>query len=168
MNLQFAAYAAQGDPVGKGPAGHRQRVQHVRAFADDQAELLPEITALSVADARDHFANMNLEGQRAKIADKILKEIIARLSFLVDVMGMTEVKARYEGVATYHDSCAGLRELGVKEQPRRLLESVSGFHLQEMADCEVCCGFGGTFWLADLRLCLDFASHCQSQLGNNC
>jgi len=67
------------------------------------------------------------------------------LSFLTDVMGMTEVDAGYEGRATYHDSCSGLRELGIKRQPRALLDSVDGFHLEEMAGSEVCCGFGGTF-----------------------
>ena len=46
---------------------------------------------------------------------------------------------------TYHDSCAGLRELGVKAQPRKLLASVDGLELVEMADTDVCCGFGGTF-----------------------
>ncbi|HRD78546.1 MAG TPA: (Fe-S)-binding protein [Hyphomicrobiaceae bacterium] len=67
------------------------------------------------------------------------------VSFLVDVRGMTSVAARFEGRATYHDSCSGLRELGIKEQPRRLLKTVAGLELAEMADCEVCCGFGGTF-----------------------
>jgi len=66
-------------------------------------------------------------------------------SFLVDVLGMTKVAARYDGVATYHDSCSGLRELGVKQQPRRLLASVEGLELREMTSPEVCCGFGGTF-----------------------
>jgi L-lactate dehydrogenase complex protein LldE len=46
---------------------------------------------------------------------------------------------------TYHDSCSGLRQLGVKTQPRQLLESVRGLRLHELADAEVCCGFGGTF-----------------------
>ncbi|HYD06680.1 MAG TPA: (Fe-S)-binding protein, partial [Reyranella sp.] len=50
-----------------------------------------------------------------------------------------------EGSVTYHDSCSGLRELGVKTQPRRLLQSVSGLSLKELADAEVCCGFGGAF-----------------------
>lgn len=67
------------------------------------------------------------------------------VSFLVDVRGMTEVDAAFEGRATYHDSCSGLRELGIKDQPRRLLTSVKGLELAEMADCETCCGFGGTF-----------------------
>jgi L-lactate dehydrogenase complex protein LldE len=67
------------------------------------------------------------------------------VSFLVDVRGMTSVAAHWERNATYHDGCSGLRELGVKQQPRRLLASVDGLHLTELPDAEVCCGFGGTF-----------------------
>jgi len=67
------------------------------------------------------------------------------MAFLVDVLGVTRVSARYEGAVTYHDSCSGLRELGVKQQPRKLLGSVTGLRLSEMATPEVCCGFGGTF-----------------------
>ncbi len=67
------------------------------------------------------------------------------ISFLVDVRGMTQVEAKFDGIATYHDSCSGLRELGVKAQPRKLLGSVAGLSLREMGDSELCCGFGGTF-----------------------
>jgi L-lactate dehydrogenase complex protein LldE len=67
------------------------------------------------------------------------------VSFLTDVMGMERVAARYDGVVAYHDSCAGLRELGVRAQPRRLLGSVQGLSLRELKDPELCCGFGGTF-----------------------
>jgi L-lactate dehydrogenase complex protein LldE len=67
------------------------------------------------------------------------------MAFLVDVLGVTEVATRFDGLVTYHDSCSGLRELGVKDQPRRLLRSVGGLRLSEMKTPEVCCGFGGTF-----------------------
>src|SRR5262249_59499671 len=67
------------------------------------------------------------------------------ISFLVDVLGVTRVDAGLEGTATYHDSCSGLRELGIRGQPRRLLGSVRGLALKEMRDADVCCGFGGTF-----------------------
>lgn len=67
------------------------------------------------------------------------------VSFLTDVCGVESVDARYDGTVTYHDSCSGLRELGIKAQPRRLLASVEGLTLTEMAEPEVCCGFGGTF-----------------------
>jgi L-lactate dehydrogenase complex protein LldE len=67
------------------------------------------------------------------------------VSFLTDVVGMERVKAQYDGTITYHDSCAGLRELGVKKQPRRLLDTVEGLNVAELAEPEICCGFGGTF-----------------------
>jgi len=67
------------------------------------------------------------------------------ISFLVDVRGMKSVAAEYKGRATYHDSCSGLRELGIRVQPRLLLGSVKGLNLVEMPDSDVCCGFGGTF-----------------------
>ncbi len=67
------------------------------------------------------------------------------IGFLTDVMGVASVPASYPGIATYHDSCAGLRELGLKAQPRALLAGVAGLELREMTDPEVCCGFGGTF-----------------------
>jgi len=67
------------------------------------------------------------------------------LSFLVDVMKFDHVDARYDGKVTYHDSCAGLREMGVRQQPRKLLAGVKGLELVEMAGTEECCGFGGTF-----------------------
>ena len=77
------------------------------------------------------------------------RELAARtyelVSFLVDVRGMSSVDAAWPRTVTYHDACSGLRELGVKTQPRHLLGSVEGLHLKELPDAEVCCGFGGTF-----------------------
>ena len=67
------------------------------------------------------------------------------VSFLTDVRGVTKVDAAYRGTVTYHDGCAGLREMGIHSQPRQLLESVEGLDLEEMVEAEVCCGFGGTF-----------------------
>jgi L-lactate dehydrogenase complex protein LldE len=67
------------------------------------------------------------------------------VSFLVDICGMQAVSARWERQVTYHDACSGLRELAVKDQPRRLLSSVGGLTLKELPGAETCCGFGGTF-----------------------
>jgi L-lactate dehydrogenase complex protein LldE len=66
-------------------------------------------------------------------------------SFLVNVLGLARVDAIYEGAVTYHDSCSSLRELHIKDAPRRLLASVIGLTLIELPESEVCCGFGGTF-----------------------
>jgi L-lactate dehydrogenase complex protein LldE len=85
--------------------------------------------------------------------DPVLAEEAGRLAartyelsdFLVNVLRVAEVPGAFEGSVTYHDSCSGLRELGVKQQPRRLLAMVPGLELREMDECETCCGFGGTF-----------------------
>ena len=67
------------------------------------------------------------------------------ISFLTDLRGMTAVDSRFAGKVPYHDSCSGLRELGVQAQPRRLLQTIPGVELTEMVEHDVCCGFGGTF-----------------------
>ncbi len=64
--------------------------------------------------------------------------------FLVNVLHLAQVPGRFEGSVTYHDSCSGLRELGVKAQPRALLRQ-AGATIAEMPESEKCCGFGGTF-----------------------
>lgn len=64
--------------------------------------------------------------------------------FLVNVLKVERVPGRFEGEVTYHDSCSGLRELGVKSQPRELLKK-AGARIHEMNESEKCCGFGGTF-----------------------
>ncbi len=66
-------------------------------------------------------------------------------SFLSDVLEIGAVEAGYDGTATYHDGCSGLRELGVQRQPRALLNNVRGLRLMELPGAEECCGFGGTF-----------------------
>jgi L-lactate dehydrogenase complex protein LldE len=65
--------------------------------------------------------------------------------FLANVLGVEKVPGRFAGTITYHDSCSGLRELGVKAQPRALLARMPGVQIKEMKESETCCGFGGTF-----------------------
>ena len=67
------------------------------------------------------------------------------VSFLVDVLKAAPATPRFEGSVTYHDSCSGLRELGIHAQPRKLLEAVDGLTMVELSTADVCCGFGGTF-----------------------
>ena len=78
-------------------------------------------------------------------ADALAARTYELVDFLTGVMRVAAVRARrVEGAVTYHDSCSGLRELGIKQQPRRLLQSI-GINLVEMSEPEICCGFGGTF-----------------------
>jgi len=78
-------------------------------------------------------------------AEKFCAKTYELVSFLVDVLKLEKVAAAFDGAVTYHDSCSGLRELGIKAQPRKLLAGVQGLKLAEMHDADVCCGFGGTF-----------------------
>jgi L-lactate dehydrogenase complex protein LldE len=95
---------------------------------------------------KHHYPDMfSSEPALAKRANDFAGKVFELVSFLVDIRGMTQVDARFSGTVTYHDSCAGLRELGVKQQPRKLLSSITGLTLKEMEESEVCCGFGGTF-----------------------
>ena len=88
------------------------------------------------------FADDPAWRERAEAFSARVHELV---SFLTDVMGVGAVTARHTATITYHDSCSGLRELGIAAQPRTLLASVEGLTLKEMQDPDVCCGFGGTF-----------------------
>nr|VFJ87433.1 MAG: L-lactate dehydrogenase complex protein LldE [Candidatus Kentron sp. H]VFJ89025.1 MAG: L-lactate dehydrogenase complex protein LldE [Candidatus Kentron sp. H]VFJ95738.1 MAG: L-lactate dehydrogenase complex protein LldE [Candidatus Kentron sp. H] len=68
-------------------------------------------------------------------------------AFLVDIRAITRINTHYPGIVTYHDSCVGLRELGIRAQPRALLRSMAGLEIREMKHTSVCCGFGGAFCL---------------------
>jgi L-lactate dehydrogenase complex protein LldE len=85
------------------------------------------------------------EPELARKADAFAAKSFELVSFLVDVLEVTKVSARHEGEVAYHDSCSGLRELGVSAQPRALLGGVEGLRLVELKGADVCCGFGGTF-----------------------
>ena len=78
-------------------------------------------------------------------AQRVCAKTYELTDFLLNVARLEDVPGRFDGTVTYHDACAGLRELGVKEQPRALLAKVPGLTLAEMTQPEQCCGFGGTF-----------------------
>ncbi|HET8726717.1 MAG TPA: (Fe-S)-binding protein [Alphaproteobacteria bacterium] len=96
---------------------------------------------------REHYPRLfENDPEWSQRAHHLARRTHELVSFLVDVRGTTRVEGvRFPATVTYHDSCSGLRELGVKEQPRRLLRSVEGAELRELPGAEVCCGFGGTF-----------------------
>ncbi len=76
---------------------------------------------------------------------QLQKKIFELSEFLIDVMKVEDLGSMLTAKATYHDSCSALRECNIKSQPRKLLDKVQGLQIVEMADCETCCGFGGTF-----------------------
>lgn len=90
----------------------------------------------------DAFADDPAWAERARRLGERTYEL---MSFLVDVMHFAPADVRLDTSFTYHDSCSGLRELGVHAQPRALLGEVSGLTLKPLEGNDVCCGFGGTF-----------------------
>ncbi|MCM5679786.1 (Fe-S)-binding protein [Schlegelella sp. S2-27] len=94
---------------------------------------------------RTHYADLFADDPELSYRYAQLQPKVYELAqFLTEVACVASVPGRFEGAVTYHDSCAGLRELGVKQQPRALLK-LTGATLKEMEHCEQCCGFGGTF-----------------------
>ena len=93
-----------------------------------------------------HFAELFPdEGAWLERAERLARKTHELTDFLVNIAAIARVPGEYSGTVTYHDSCSGLRELGVKHQPRALLSKMAGVQVKEMKDAETCCGFGGTF-----------------------
>jgi L-lactate dehydrogenase complex protein LldE len=93
-----------------------------------------------------HFADIfQEEPEYLEQARQLAPKVFEFSRFLLEVAGVEDVGARLDEVVTYHDSCHALRELKVKDGPRRLLSHVRGLELREMDAAEECCGFGGTF-----------------------
>jgi len=88
-------------------------------------------------------------------------------SFLVDVAGVESVDSGFSAEVTYHDSCSGLRELGVKQQPRKLLSSIAGVNIREMQHSETCCGFGGTFSVKFPDISTHMVDHKVDNIGDS-
>lgn len=115
----------------------------IRDFPNDRYIVSPSASCVGMVKNYypELFHNTVLHNEY-KIVQKNIYEFT---DFLVNVLNVTNVGAKLEGIATYHDSCSGLREVGIKNEPRVLLSNVKGLELREMNDTDTCCGFGGTF-----------------------
>jgi L-lactate dehydrogenase complex protein LldE len=94
---------------------------------------------------KNYYAELFSNTTRHNQYKNIQRNMYELSDFLVNVLGVTDFGARLDARVTYHDSCSGLREIGIREEPRRLLSAVKGLELVEMKDSDTCCGFGGTF-----------------------
>ncbi len=92
------------------------------------------------------FYNELFKGTPREADAKALGEKTFEFSdFLVNQLGVTDIGAKFPHAVTWHDGCHGLRELGIKTEPRILLSQVEGLELREMGEAQTCCGFGGLF-----------------------
>jgi L-lactate dehydrogenase complex protein LldE len=109
------------------------------------AEYIVAPSASCVGFVRNYYMEMFGNSSLHNEVKGLGKKTYELTDFLVNVLQFDDFGAKFEASVTYHDSCAALRECGIKKEPRKLLEKVKGLELVEMNDVETCCGFGGTF-----------------------
>ena len=174
------------------PAFNSGYRHEARGFAERFIEIFEESDAEAIVSPSGsctamvkHFHELFPEDEewRAR-AEKIADKTHEFGSFLVNVLGVKDTSAAFWGRIGFHDACHGLRDLGIKQQPRELLRNVEKAELIDLPDSEVCCGFGGTFSVkypeisvemvdrkiktieeADLRCVVSCDSSCLMQIG---
>jgi L-lactate dehydrogenase complex protein LldE len=126
-------------------SGARQMALHtMQTFAAFDYVVVPSCSCAAMI--RVHYTELfSDDAEVAARATTLADKTWELTSFLVDVAGVDAIDASLDATVVLHDSCSGLRELGVRAQPRALLGGVTGLQLKELANPEVCCGFGGTF-----------------------
>ncbi|MBP7849647.1 MAG: (Fe-S)-binding protein [Lentimicrobiaceae bacterium] len=115
----------------------------IRDFPNDRYVISP--SASCVGMVRNYYDELFYNSALHNEYRQLKRNIYEFSDFLVNILKITQVDAVFEHKVTYHDSCAALREYGIKDEPRVLLSNVRGLEIVEMKDADVCCGFGGTF-----------------------
>jgi L-lactate dehydrogenase complex protein LldE len=129
---------------GDAAAGRALARKLIEEFADFDYVVVP--SGSCGGQIKLHFVELFKDDPDLKArAEDLAARTYELTDFLVSVLKIERLDSDFAGRITYHDSCCGLRELGVQAQPRRLLALLPGVQLTEMNDCTQCCGFGGTF-----------------------
>lgn len=118
-------------------------LQAVRAFAGLEFVVAP--SGSCAAMLRVHYPALFKGREEEREVQDFAGRVHELTSFLVNVRGATDTDARFSGRVVHHDACSGLRELGIRSEPRTLLAAVDGLQLVEAAEITACCGFGGLF-----------------------
>ena len=115
----------------------------IKDFSNDRYIIGP--SGSCVGCVRNYYTKLFEGSGNEEEIESLRSNLFEFSEFLIDVLKVKDFGAKLEGLATYHDACGALRECGIKQAPRELLENVEGLNLVEMEDVETCCGFGGTF-----------------------
>ena len=130
-------------------AGYRREAGiAAKRFIDifEAAEVIVCPSGSCVTMVRHHYPQLfDDDDPWLRRAKQVAAKTYELTEYLVDVLGVEDLGARYDGKITYHDSCHLLRNLRIQSQPRKLLSKVSGAEFIEMYDADRCCGFGGSF-----------------------
>jgi L-lactate dehydrogenase complex protein LldE len=108
-------------------------------------DLIVSPSASCTGFVRNYYGELFEGHQQQEKSTRFGKRVVEFSDFLVNHLKITDVGAEFNHKVTFHDSCAGLREYGIEDEPRKLLANVKGLQLVEMEDRKTCCGFGGTF-----------------------
>ncbi len=141
-----AAQTCCGQPAYNGGDRENARalaLQTIAAFEGFDYVVAP--SGSCAAMLKVHYPRLLADDAEAPRARAFAERVHELVSFLTDVRKLEAVPGTFSGRVTYHDGCSGLRELGIKRQPRELLKRLPGVDLVEMAETEACCGFGGLF-----------------------
>ena len=112
-------------------------------FPNDRYIVTPSASCAGMI--KNYYPEIFRNTVQKNVLKTVQKNIFELSDFLVNVLKVTDLGAKFDGVATYHDSCSALREMNIRNEPRILLSNVRGLEMREMNDTETCCGFGGTF-----------------------
>jgi L-lactate dehydrogenase complex protein LldE len=116
----------------------------VKEFKNDRPLIVP--SASCTGYIKQHYTEVLADESAYKNdCERITKNVVELSDFLVNHLQCTQLEAVFPHTITYHDGCSALREYGIKEEPRKLLQAVRDLELVEMAETDTCCGFGGTF-----------------------
>ncbi len=129
-------------------AGYWEESKSVCAkFIQDfaKAEYVVAPSASCIGFVRNYYPKLFQTSSNLNEVVQLGQKSFELSEFIINKLGIEDVGATFNGKATYHDSCAGLRECKLTNEPRKLLNQVKGLELVEMEDVTTCCGFGGTF-----------------------
>lgn len=118
-------------------------VKFLRDFSNDRYIVSP--SASCVGMVKNYYNEFFYNSAFHNEYKQVQKNIYELTDFLVNILNAGNIGATFEETVTYHDACSALREMKIKEQPRKLLSQVKGLKLIEMKESDTCCGFGGTF-----------------------
>ena len=127
---------------------HKNAKRLAKKFINDFPHDRPIVTpsASCAGFIKNHYASLFKNSpEYLGEAERLSRNVVELTDFLVNHINITNLNAVFNHKITYHDACSALREYGIKEEPRTLLNKVKGIELVEMNESDVCCGFGGTF-----------------------
>lgn len=129
-------------------SGYRKEIvpvaeRFIELFKDKEYVVAPSGSCVSFVKC--FYEELGIKEELKPALKELAGKIFEFTEFLVDVLKVDNLGGEFRHKVTYHDSCHLLRELGVKEQPRKLIRSIRGIDFAEMKESDTCCGFGGTF-----------------------